>query len=334
MKHRAFVVILAGAVLVAAGCGGSDDSSQTATADFRASAPAPSAAEPASATTATSATPTTARPATTTSAGATASGDKVAMSGSLWLAGLELFPKEARYDAAANEVEVDVEVRNTWTDQSDLINFLGSLSVVTPSGPSTYAGTVDSIVTPASSTSRGTLTFAVPKDFAFATSRLVAGTPTEQQWTMPFAPGSKAEGVAPRDVGVAGEVEAGGLAFRIARTELVPFACDRADAYGPGETGRLTFKTTAKSKLGLVMTGDIVARSANSGGNAIGAVTLSLPDGTTAPTVSSSGIYNTNESTSDWPLCFTVPAPGPGAYVLNWVSYDGQTTAFPFTIPG
>jgi hypothetical protein len=60
---------------------------------------------------------------------------------------------------------------------------------------------------------------------------------------------------------------------------------------------------------------------------------LVQPNGNAAAVSSLFNAYQAGESTTDFPLCFQVDAPGTGAYRLEWKTSSGEQTTLSFTIP-
>lgn len=131
-----------------------------------------------------------------------------------------------------------------------------------------------------------------------------------------------------------GTADAGGLTFTVTSGEVLPWACESADDYGTGKTGRVWYEPGAADEAAIVLWGDILETVSIHGGDTALAASLTSPDGTTSPQI---GVVNTvfdvNQGIEDYALCFTVKRPVGGTYTLTWNSFRAATATLPVEIP-
>ena len=251
-----------------------------------------------------------------------------------WLAGNHVTVDAAAYDPATGEVVLTTVVENTANTESFGADVAPYVLLDTGAGAPTPVSVVSSVAVPSSSTSID-LTFRLAPEAALdlADSALVLGGPGYATWRVPLADASSAEGAEPVDVAASGVADGAGLSFTATSAQVLPWACADADDYGPGESGRIWFEPGAEDEAALVIWGDIHEAVSIVGGDTPLAASLALPDGTVAPQI---GVVNTvfdiNEGITDYPLCFTVPTPVEGVYTLNWSTYRGASATLSVTV--
>lgn len=252
-----------------------------------------------------------------------------------WLAGSKITVTAAAYDADLSTVTLDLTVENTAntdTLEGGAAEYI-SLDVGegTPlSNPSISSVAVASSTTKLSVEFLGVLTAPVWEE-----SALVLGGPGYETWRLPLAEGASGDGIEPFEARFAGVADAGGLSFTAERIQVLPWACESVDDYGPGESGRYWFEPSREGEAAVVVWGDIHEAVSIWGGDTPLAASLTLPDGTVAPQIGTVyTVFDVNEGIADYPLCFTVERPVDGAYTLTWSSYRGAVATLPFEIDG
>lgn len=252
-----------------------------------------------------------------------------------WLAGNHVLVDAAAYDPVTGEVTVATVVENTANTESFGADIAQYVLLDTGEGAPTPVSIVSSVAVPSSSTSIE-LTFQLPVDTVLdlGGTELVLGGPGYATWRVPLGDASEAAGIEPRELAASGVADGAGLSFTAASVQMLPWACDDVDDYGPGETGRIWFEPGGEDEAALIIWGDIDESVSVYGGDTPLAASLALPDGTVAPQIGTvNTVFDVNEGIDDYPLCFTVPTPVAGDYTLNWSTYRGASAALSIIVP-
>ncbi len=246
-----------------------------------------------------------------------------------WLAGNHITVDAASYDSETGEVRLETHVENTANTESVGADLYEYLLLDTGEGAPAPVSSVSSVAVPSSTTAiELTFLLAPQTPLALDDASLVLGGPGFATWRIPLADASQPDGTEPADHAFSGVADAGGLSFTATQVQVLPWACDDVDDYGPAETGRITYAPGGEGEAAFIVWGDIHEAQSIVGGDTPLAASLALPDGTVAAQIGTVyTVFDVNEGIDDYPLCFTVPAPASGTYTLTWNSYRGASAA-------
>ena len=251
-----------------------------------------------------------------------------------WLAGNHVTVDAAAYDPATGEVVLTTVVENTANTESFGADLAEYVLLDTGGGAPTPVSVISSVAVPSSSTSID-LTFQLAADAAvdLSRARLVLGGPGYATWSVPLGDDSEPEGTEPFDVIASGVADGGGLTFTATSAQVLPWACADVDDYGPAQSGRFWYEPGGEDEAALVIWGDISEAVSIVGGDTPLAASLTLPDGTAAAQIGTVyTVFDINEGIDDYPLCFTVPSPADGDYMLNWTTYRGASAQLAISV--
>jgi hypothetical protein len=237
-----------------------------------------------------------------------------------WLAGSEIAVTSA--ELTDDTVVLSAQVRNTANTEAFAGHELEAVLLELGSGAPLPASAVSSPV-PAGATTTVRITFPMRGDdpVDLATGVLVLGGPGYRTWRVPLG-GGESTGAEPYEASTSGVADAEGLTFTATTVQVLPWACDKVDDYGPGGSGRIWFAPGADDEVALVVWGDIRETVSIHGGDTPLAASVTGPDGMTAAQIGTvNTVFDVNQGIDDYPLCFSVPAPADGDYTMTWNSY-------------
>ena len=250
-----------------------------------------------------------------------------------WVSGFKVAVNGATVSADGSSLQINALVTNTsqrdWQlnaisdellldpgDQSGLIH----VSKIVP-GNDVIAG----------STARGSLTFEVPPGFTLDKAVLVLGAPANHQWLVPLQTGARPTGELPVTLRPpAGTLRTPtGVYYRITSAQLLPWSCASVAPH----TGFIPI-TKDTSVIAVNGTAGASGLPRNVHADAIGSMSITAPDGTTAAvTTPPLRSWSNNDSTSNELLCLPVPAHLPGTYTITITDYEHKTATANVTVP-
>jgi hypothetical protein len=247
--------------------------------------------------------------------------ETVSLAGDLYFAGWSIEITSATYDPFAATLAIE----GTYENHGDLES---SLLVIQQDGGVRllWNGTVvevhftDGLHVPAQGKVPATLVavYAVPEGFSLADSVLTFGQPTDQQATLPLTDGATGTSFLPQPFEASGKAAMKGYAtVRIDGGQVVAAACG-------GRADEVYFTTADADQLSILL--DVTILGNKIGGQFESYVTA--PDGITGPGTPGSGTPSARE-TIKGRLCYTVPAPVQGHYVL---AFEGNEKRAKVTI--
>lgn len=269
---------------------------------------------------------------------------EVSPTASGWIAGYHVTPTKVIHDPDTGVVTVTATVENTG-DGEDFSGRLRESILLTgfdgQSGWATAPSRIEPNV-PARATTHVEITYELSEAQVSATPDIATwglafGSPGNGAvGGVSFAPGAESAGVQPVAWDLDSMADAGGLTFATTRAEVVPWGCEDADDYGDGATGRILYDLGRVDAFSLIVWGDIRETVSVYGGDQPYGVSLTLPDGTTTPQIGKVWtVFDLGEAVTRFPLCFQIPRPAQGDYVVNWETYRGASARFTVTVePG
>ena len=242
------------------------------------------------------------------------------VSGAFWYAGMRVELSEAELavdEWGETSLTLRAMVENLTDDTLAYVDFsdmwLGWGEELTPA---TYDSELESV--PAGGQNRGALVFAVGEDFPLDGAVLYAGSPAQQQATVPLGSVGELVDGAPVDPAITGTLTAAGLTLEVTGAELRPYD----ERYRQLDADALALLFT----VDLVNDSDRVAYSINYD------FRLELPDGRSAsPGAEPSESLWQGESARGQLLSFEIDEPPAGQYVLI-VEFEGQQGVLEFSL--
>lgn len=307
------------ASLVVATCGGGGASPSAS----------PSAAAAASDTPSPSAVTDSAPPSVSTAPAA----ESVDLNANVYYMGYEITLQKAAFDPTTREVRIEGRFANTgsavgnlaviadrsqvnlsWNNQFLPIWFDSSGSLEAPAG-TTVVGALEGIS-------------GMPDGFTLDAATLVFGTPDQHQAMVPLQAGAAGQSDKPRDFAVTGSVTVDKMVkVTFTKGQVVPATC----GIGP-EPDNIGFQPAKKTEESILIWVD--EQNLDSTYDTAAKSHLTAPDGTTAPGNPGGSYLASLETKRDGVLCYTVPSPAKGTYVMNWGAERTDATAtFELAVP-
>lgn len=250
-----------------------------------------------------------------------------------WVAGFKVAVSGAAVSADRTSLQVQALVSNT-SQRERRLNAISNELLLDPgdqSGLIHVSKVVPGNDVIAGSTARGLLTFDVAPGFSLEKAVLVLGAPANHQWMVPLHPGPPATGELPVALRppAATMRTSTGVYYRITSAELLPWSCESTAPH----TG---FVPITKDTSVIALNGTAGASGLPRGisADAIGSMSITAPDGTTAAvTTLPLRAWSNNQSTSNELLCLPVPAHLSGTYTISITDYEHKTATAKVTVP-
>ena len=245
----------------------------------------------------------------------------ISLAGNLYFAGWTIAITSATYDPVAATLAIE----GTYENHADL---QASLLVIQQDGGVRlmWNGMIvevafkDPVNVPAHGTVPATLQaiYAMPEGFSLADTVLTFGQPTDQQATLPLTDGATGSSFLPQPFEASGKAAMKGYAtVRFDSGQVIAAACG-------GRADEVYFTTADADQLSILL--DVTIMGNKQGGQFESFVTA--PDGITGPGTPGGATPRAHE-TLKGKLCYTVPAPVQGKYV---VTFDGNQKRAKVTI--
>ncbi|OFE17380.1 hypothetical protein BA895_16500 [Humibacillus sp. DSM 29435] len=238
----------------------------------------------------------------------------VTLDASGWLAGFKVAVKAASIDPTTHLITIGVTLTNTSQVDRRLNENAQEISF----DPGDGSGLVPiQSVTPdaqvvAGTSATSTLAFPAPAGASFDKAVLVLGKAANHQWLVPLRAGASGSGERPVALRPPARLTTPGhIYYRITSAQLLPWSCS-------GVPPLTAFIPSAKSVSVIALNGTAGAGSVAVGGNVIGQMSITAPDGTTAAVISPPlKVWNTDQSSPNILMCIPVPTGLAGRYVLK-----------------
>jgi hypothetical protein len=246
------------------------------------------------------------------------------LTGHVWWGGYVIDVTGATYDPLKRKLNIAATFLNTSTADNDVSGLGAKLNVV---WNSTYInGYIPVGAVPAGGTVKADIQVTAPVGFVPADAVLTFGQPTDHQATVPLN-GSPSASEEPTTLAVSGVVKMGAaVKYTITKGTLMPASCS-------GTAAKIKFGAAKKGEMSIIVFGTATNSATTDGSLDLGF--LDVPDGTSAAALPAVYLYlGAKQTVRDYGLCFTVPAPGSGAYKLSLhESRSKATGVLSFQVP-
>ena len=242
-----------------------------------------------------------------------------------WVSGYKVAVTGATVSDDGSSLQVDALVTNTSQRDSQL-NAISPELLLDPgdqSGLIHVSKMVPANDVIAGSTAKGSLTFDVAPGFSLDKAVLVLGAPANHQWVVPLQAGAPATGELPVTLRPPTSTlwTSTGIYYRITSAQLLPWSCNSIAPH----TGFIPM-TKDTSVIAVNGTAGASGLPRILSSDAIGSMSITAPDGTTAAvTTLPLRSWANNGSTSNELLCLPVPAHLPGTYTITIADYEQKT---------